>query len=587
VGTTWAVGDSISFAGSATDAQDGTLAAARLSWSLVLFHCPSGCHTHTIQDYSGVAGGSFVTPDHEYPSYLELRLTATDSGGLTSTVTRRLDPRTVDLTMATVPTGLQLVFGTSAANAPFTRTVIVGSQNTVSAPSPQTSGGQDYTFSTWSDGGAGTHAVTAPAANATYTATFTGVPAQTTTTYISDVSWVSSSNGHGPVERDRSNGEDGLGDGGVLRLNGVTFAKGLGAHAPSEVEVSVLSCSRFRATVGVDDEVGVNGSVVFQVFGDGVKLWESAVLSGASASVPVDVDVSGRGVLRLVVTEAGNGGAYDHADWADARVVCGGAADTTPPVVVSVVPVAGASGVAASVRPSVTFSEAMAAASVSSSSFVLRKQGAGADVAASVVFDAVSRTATLTPAAALDAGGVYTARVVGGASGVKDVAGNALAADYTWTFTIAAAPVRVFPSSVVRQAGTAGGGTVQSLATDDNNYYLVNSTTTGTRTTDWYGALTGVPNSLKSLAVTYKGANSRTCSQTVSVWRWTTSTWVVLVTQDVGTTEVLHAALVPSGILADYVSGTSGPGEVRVRVRCTTTLSFVSRGDLLFADYTP
>jgi hypothetical protein len=128
---------------------------------------------------------------------------------------------------------------------------------------------------------------------------------------------------------------------------------------------------------------------------------------------------------------------------------------------------------------------------------------------------------------------------------------------------------------------------VQSLATDDNNYYLVNSTTTGTRTTDWYGALTGVPNSLKSLAVTYKGANSRTCSQTVSVWRWTTSTWVVLVTQDVGTTEVLHAALVPSGILADYVSGTSGPGEVRVRVRCTTTLSFVSRGDLLFADYTP
>ncbi|HEY8104317.1 MAG TPA: PQQ-dependent sugar dehydrogenase, partial [Gaiellaceae bacterium] len=44
------------------------------------------------------------------------------------------------------------------------------------------------------------------------------------TSYVSDVSWVSSSNGHGPVERDRSNGEDGLGDGGVLRLNGVTFA---------------------------------------------------------------------------------------------------------------------------------------------------------------------------------------------------------------------------------------------------------------------------------------------------------------------------------------------------------------------------
>ena len=53
--------------------------AARLSWSLVMQHCPSNCHTHPVQDFPGVASGSFVAPDHEYPSYLELRLTATDS----------------------------------------------------------------------------------------------------------------------------------------------------------------------------------------------------------------------------------------------------------------------------------------------------------------------------------------------------------------------------------------------------------------------------------------------------------------------------------------------------------------------------
>ena len=46
-------------------------------------HCPSNCHSHPVQSFAGVAGGSFVAPDHEYPSYLELRLTATDSGGLT------------------------------------------------------------------------------------------------------------------------------------------------------------------------------------------------------------------------------------------------------------------------------------------------------------------------------------------------------------------------------------------------------------------------------------------------------------------------------------------------------------------------
>ena len=474
-GTTWAVGDSISFAGSAADSQDGTLGPARLSWSLVLAHCPSGCHTHPIQDFNGVASGSFTAPDHEYPSHLELRLTATDSGGLTGTATRRLDPRTVQLTMQSVPTGLQLSFGSGVATTPFTRTVIVGSQNAVNAPSPQTVGSQEYTYSTWSDGGAQSHAITAPSTNASYTATFTGSPSSTTTVFVSDLTWVSSSNGFGPVERDRSNGEEAGGDGGTLTLNGTAFAKGLGAHSLSEVVVSSgSSCSRLRATVGVDDEVGVNGSVSFQVFGDGVKLFESGVLTGASASVPVDVDVTGRSVLRLVVTEGGDGAGYDHADWAEARLVC--AATTS---------------------------------------------------------------------------------------------------------------IRVFPSSVVRQTGTAAGGNAQSLAADDGNYYSVNSTTFGTRTATWYGVLAGVPNSLQSLSVTYKGLNSVTCSQTVSIWRWTTSTWVTLATRSVGATEFLHSGLVPTGALADYVSGTTGNGDVRVRINCTASQSFVSRGDLLYVDYRP
>jgi hypothetical protein len=57
--------------------------ASALSWSLILHDCPSSWHSHPLQSFDGVAGGSFSAPDHEYPSYLELRLTATDSGGLT------------------------------------------------------------------------------------------------------------------------------------------------------------------------------------------------------------------------------------------------------------------------------------------------------------------------------------------------------------------------------------------------------------------------------------------------------------------------------------------------------------------------
>ena len=170
--TTWKVGDVISFSGSATDQQDGTLPASALSWSLLLQHCPSNCHTHLLQTFSGLASSSVTAPDHEYPSYLELQLTATDSGGLTDTKSVRLDPQTVSLTFQSDPSGLQLVVGASSQVAPFTRTVLAGSNNSISAPSPQTLGGQTYQFVSWSDGGAQSHNIVAAAA-ATYTAAFT------------------------------------------------------------------------------------------------------------------------------------------------------------------------------------------------------------------------------------------------------------------------------------------------------------------------------------------------------------------------------------------------------------------------------
>ncbi len=171
--STWRVGETISFSGSASDAQQGTMPASAFSWQLVLLHgsCPADCHEHPLQSFNGVSSGSFVAPDHEYPSELELRLTVTDAGGLTDTETVRLVPRTVALTFQSVPSGLQLVVGSTSQETPFTRTVIEGSANTVSAPSPQSSGGSSYSFASWSDGGAATRTIVANAA-ATYTATY-------------------------------------------------------------------------------------------------------------------------------------------------------------------------------------------------------------------------------------------------------------------------------------------------------------------------------------------------------------------------------------------------------------------------------
>ncbi|WP_412539824.1 PQQ-dependent sugar dehydrogenase [Longispora sp. K20-0274] len=172
----WKVGDTISFTGHGTDPQDGTIPAARLRWELILHHCDASgdCHTHAVQQFTGT-GGSFVTPAHGYPAYLELKLTATDSTGLTGTSSVRLDPLTTDVTFVTDPPGLQLTVGADTATTPFTRTLITGGTESVGAPTPQTVDGRSYAFGSWSDGGARTHTITAGAAPATYTARFTEI----------------------------------------------------------------------------------------------------------------------------------------------------------------------------------------------------------------------------------------------------------------------------------------------------------------------------------------------------------------------------------------------------------------------------
>jgi len=169
---TWKVGDPVSFSGHATDPQDGTLPASSLTWTLIMHHCPSNCHTHEIQSFAGVSSGSFSAPDHGYPSFLELQLTATDSLGLTGTTSVLLQPKTVVLNFAASPSGLLLDAGNGKVATPFSETVIVGSTNTISAASPESLNSSAYWFDGWSDGGEQTHSIVAGATSTTYTATY-------------------------------------------------------------------------------------------------------------------------------------------------------------------------------------------------------------------------------------------------------------------------------------------------------------------------------------------------------------------------------------------------------------------------------
>ena len=140
---------------------------------------------------------------------------------------------------------------------------------------------------------------------------------------VSDLPFLSATNGWGPVERDTSNGEAAAGDGKTITLNGVTYAKGLGTNSISDVQIYTGGkCTTFTATVGVDDEQGSAGSVTFSVIADGQTLVTTPVLKGSSPSASINVPVTGAQVIDLVVGDGGDGNGNDHGDWANPILTC-------------------------------------------------------------------------------------------------------------------------------------------------------------------------------------------------------------------------------------------------------------------------
>src|SRR5450759_3871548 len=127
----------------------------------------------------------------------------------------------------------------------------------------------------------------------------------------------------------------------------------------------------------------------------------------------------------------------------------GTTADTTAPTVSSTVPATGAVGVALNANVTATFSEAMDPSTITTTTFTL-KQGT-TPVSGAVTY--VGTSASFNPTSNLTAGTIYTATVTSGITGVKDLAGNALAATKTWSFTTGTT-VAAGPKAVV--LGTAG-----------------------------------------------------------------------------------------------------------------------------------
>ncbi|HEU4346361.1 MAG TPA: PQQ-dependent sugar dehydrogenase, partial [Actinoplanes sp.] len=181
---TAAVGDSFTLHGSATDPDSGPLPDSALSWEVELVHA-----THTHPFLPPTSGNdvpiSYPPPedlDAAKDSFLRIKLTATDGGGLSQTVTRDLPPKLVDLTFATDPPGLSVTAGGLTLTGPSTVRSWDKYAVGVNAPDQSDGTGQAWRFASWSDNGAQAHTITTPAAPATYTARFTPAAPPPTTT---------------------------------------------------------------------------------------------------------------------------------------------------------------------------------------------------------------------------------------------------------------------------------------------------------------------------------------------------------------------------------------------------------------------
>ena len=170
----FAVGETITLSGNATDAEEGSLPPSRLSWTVTQHH---NTHTHP---YLPPTAGNTVTFQAPAPedlaatttSYLSIHLTATDSNGASSTVTRTLQPRLVNVTLDTMPSGLTLSVNGTAVTTPRTITSWDKYALSLNAATQRDAGGTPWLFSTWPDGGAAAHTVLTPASAVTITATF-------------------------------------------------------------------------------------------------------------------------------------------------------------------------------------------------------------------------------------------------------------------------------------------------------------------------------------------------------------------------------------------------------------------------------
>ncbi|MFN0038569.1 MAG: PQQ-dependent sugar dehydrogenase [Burkholderiales bacterium] len=170
-GTTFQGGSNLSFAASAIDPEDGILGANRVTWWAELHH---DTHTHPfVPETAGNTGTAIVPTQGETSAniFYRFHFRAVDSAGNMAATSRDVLPQIAQISLSTVPAGLQLTLDGQPVTANHLFTGVVGIQRTLGAPD-QNFNNRRYQFASWNDMGARNHTISTPAVNSTYTATY-------------------------------------------------------------------------------------------------------------------------------------------------------------------------------------------------------------------------------------------------------------------------------------------------------------------------------------------------------------------------------------------------------------------------------
>jgi hypothetical protein len=230
--------------------------------------------------------------------------------------------------------------------------------------------------------------------------------------------------GRSEASRDRSESDDTTTVSSTVPANaatGVPIGNKLSATFSEKMASASITTTTFTLKQGT---TAVSGAVTY---------------SGVTAVFkPTGNLLSGTVYTATITTGAkdqdGHALAYNYV-W---RFTTGAVADTTKPTVTATVPANAATGAPIGDKLSATFSEPMAPATITTTTFTL-KQGT-TTVSGAVTYSGV--TAVFTPANYLLSGTVYTATIT---TGAKDLAGNALASNYVWSFTTGTAQSTTAP----------------------------------------------------------------------------------------------------------------------------------------------